>query len=122
VTGPSVPATRPGDGDRRFTLGDLERLIGERAGAVADQSYTRSLLDAGMGRIARKFGEEAVEAVIAAVERDKPHLLSEAADVIYHLLVMLHASGLSLDQVVAELGRRTRRSGHEEKASRPPGT
>jgi phosphoribosyl-ATP pyrophosphohydrolase len=120
MTGPGVPAARPG-GDHRFTLGDLERLIGERAGAVSDQSYTRSLLDAGMGHIARKFGEEAVEAVVAAVERDKPHLLSEAADVIYHLLVLLHASGLSLDQVVAELGRRTRRSGLEEKASRPPG-
>jgi phosphoribosyl-ATP pyrophosphohydrolase len=109
-------------GDRPFTLGDLERLIGDRAGAVADKSYTRSLLDAGVPRVAKKFGEEAVEAVIAAVEKDRPALLSEAADVIYHLLVLLHASNLSLDQVVAELGRRTRQSGHEEKASRRPAT
>ena len=114
--------TGPGGGAGRFTLHDLERLIGERAGAVSDRSYTRTLLDAGVGRIAKKFGEEAVEAVIAAVERDEAHLLSEAADVIYHLMVLLHASNLSLDQVVDELGRRTYRSGHEEKASRPPGS
>ncbi len=107
---------------RPFSLHELERLIGERALSIADASYTRSLLDAGVGRIAKKFGEEAVETVIAAVERNKPHLLSEAADVIYHLLVLLHASGLSLDQVEAELGRRTRQSGHDEKAARPPGT
>lgn len=114
--------TIPTLGEPAFTLGDLERLIGERAGAIADASYTRSLLDAGVPRIAKKFGEEAIEAVIAAVERDKPALLSEAADVIYHLLVLLHAANLSLDQVVSELGRRTRRSGHEEKASRRPAT
>ncbi|WP_245496329.1 phosphoribosyl-ATP diphosphatase [Lichenibacterium ramalinae] len=113
-----IPAT----GERAFTLGDLERLIGERAGAMSDTSYTRSLLDAGVPRIAKKFGEEAVEAVIAAVEKDRPALLSEAADVIYHLLVLLHAANLSLDQVVSELGRRTRQSGHEEKASRRPAT
>ena len=116
----TLPAT--GAGDRLFTLGELERLIGVRAAAVADTSYTRTLLDAGVPRIARKFGEEAVEAVVAAVEKDRSALLSEAADVVYHLLVLLHASDLSLDQVVAELGRRTRQSGHEEKASRQPAT
>ena len=89
---------------------------------MADKSYTRSLLDAGVPRIAKKLGEEAVETAIAAVMKDKAALLSESADVIYHLLVLLHASNLSLDQVVAELGRRTRQSGHEEKASRPPTT
>ena len=117
---PTVPPAA--GGERPFTLGDLERLIGERGGAMADRSYTRTLLDAGIGRIAKKFGEEAVEAVIAAAQKDRPALLSEAADVIYHLLVLLHASNLSLDQVVAELGRRTRQSGLEEKASRPPQT
>ena len=117
---PSTPLAplAPYAGERLFTLGELERLIAERGRAMADKSYTRSLLDAGIPRIAKKFGEEAVEAVIAAVEKDKPALLSEAADVIYHLLVLLHASNLSLDQVVGELGRRTRQSGHEEKASR----
>ena len=116
----ATPPSAAGRGDSPFTLHALEELIGERAGAVADASYTRSLLAAGLGRIAKKFGEEAVEAVIAAVEKDRPALLSEAADVIYHLMVLLHASNLSLDQVVAELGRRTLQSGHEEKASRPP--
>lgn len=114
--------TLPTKHDGAFSLADLEQLIGERAGALADRSYTRSLLDGGVPRIAKKFGEEAVEAVIAAVTKDKPALLSEAADVIYHLMVLLHASNLSLDQVVAELGRRTRQSGHEEKASRRPAT
>ena len=121
TTVPSTPSASPG-GDRLFTLGELERLIAERGRSVADKSYTRSLLDAGVPRIAKKLGEEAVEAAIAAVMKDKAALLSESADVIYHLLVLLHASNLSLDQVVAELGRRTRQSGHEEKASRPPTT
>ena len=113
----TVPRISPETGS--FTLHDLERLIGDRALALSDTSYTRTLLDGGVPRIAKKFGEEAIEAVIAAVEKDRGHLLSEAADVIYHLLVLLHASNLSLDMVVAELGRRTRQSGHEEKASRP---
>lgn len=102
-----------------FTLHDLEALIGARATAVSDRSYTRTLLDAGVSRIAKKFGEEAVEAVIAAVEGNRAHLLAETADVLYHLLVLLHASNLSLDQVVAELARRTQQSGLDEKASRP---
>ena len=103
-----------------FTLADLTALIGARATSLADRSYTRTLLDAGVPRIAKKFGEEAVEMVIAAVEGNKAALLSEAADVLYHLMVLLHASNLSLDQVTEELGRRTHQSGHDEKLSRPP--
>lgn len=102
-----------------FTLNDLTDLIGERAAAVADRSYTRTLLDGGIPRIAKKFGEEAIETVIAAVEGDRAHLVAEAADVLYHLMVLLHAAGLSIDQVVDELGRRTRQSGLDEKKSRP---
>ncbi len=102
-----------------FTLHDLARVIGARATSLSDRSYTRALLDAGRARIAKKFGEEAVELVIAAVEGDKAPILAEAADVLYHLLVLLHASNLSLAQVEAELGRRTHQSGHDEKASRP---
>ena len=102
-----------------FTLADLTALIDLRAASIADRSYTRTLLDAGVPRIAKKFGEEAVETVIAAVEGNKAALLSEAADVLYHLMVLLHASNLSLDQVTAELGRRTHQSGHDEKLSRP---
>jgi phosphoribosyl-ATP pyrophosphohydrolase len=101
-----------------FTLGDLAALIADRAKATADQSYTRSLLDSGTGRIAKKFGEEAFEAVIAAVERDAAALKMEAADVLYHLLVLLQDGGVPLQDVVDELARRTLQSGHQEKASR----
>ena len=71
-----------------------------------------------MPRIAKKFGEEAVEIVIAACGGDRAEITAEAADVLYHLLVLLQGTGVSLDTVVAELGRRTRQSGHDEKASR----
>ncbi len=102
----------------RFTLDDLVTLIEARALAPVDRSYTRQLLDAGPERIAKKFGEEAVELVIAAVSGKKPELVAEAADVVYHFLVLLQAGGVHLDRVVEELGRRTRQSGLEEKASR----
>lgn len=101
-----------------FSLGDLAALIANRAMAHADESYTRSLLDSGTGRIAKKFGEEAFEAVIAAVERDSAGLKMEAADVLYHLLVLLQDGGVPLQDVVDELARRTLQSGHQEKASR----
>lgn len=101
-----------------FSLADLAALIASRANAAADQSYTRSLLDSGTGRIAKKFGEEAFEAVIAAIERDPMALKMEAADVLYHLLVLLQDGGVPLQDVVDELARRTQQSGHQEKASR----
>ena len=68
---------------------------------------------------AKKFGEEAVEAVIAVTGEDRDHVIGEAADVLYHLLVMLHARGVSLGEVEALLETRTKKSGLEEKASRP---
>ena len=86
--------------------------------APVDRSYTRTLLDAGMPRIAKKFGEEAVETIIAALGGQKSEIVAETADVLYHLLVLLHASGVHLDAVLEELGRRTRQSGLEEKAGR----
>ena len=101
-----------------FTLDDLVALIEARALAPVDRSYTRQLLDVGRPRIAKKFGEEAIELVIASVGGKTPELIAEAADVIYHFLVLLQASGVHLDQVVQELGRRTRQSGLDEKASR----
>lgn len=104
----------------RFSLDDLVALIEQRALAPVDKSYTRTLLDAGMPRIAKKFGEEAVELVVAALGGRKPELAAEAADVIYHFLVLLQAGGVHLDKVVEELGRRTRQSGLDEKASRSP--
>jgi phosphoribosyl-ATP pyrophosphohydrolase len=106
----------------RFGLDDLVTLIEARALAPVDRSYTRSLLDAGMPRITKKFGEEAIELIIAALGPRKPDIVAEAADVIYHLLVLLQAAGIHLDQVVQELQRRTRQSGLDEKASRLPST
>ncbi len=103
-----------------FSLDELASLIARRANATADQSYTRSLLESGTARIAKKFGEEAFEAAIAAVERDKTALKMEAADVLYHLMVLLQDGGVPLQDVIAELARRTQQSGHQEKASRTP--
>ena len=101
-----------------FSLDTLATLIATRAGADAGQSYTRSLLDKGAAACARKFGEEAVEFVVAALSEDNAALRGEAADVLYHLLVVLQARGIALADVLAELERRTGRSGLEEKASR----
>jgi phosphoribosyl-ATP pyrophosphohydrolase len=84
-------------------------------------SYTRKLLDRGVVHCAKKLGEEAVEAALAAVSENKTRLIGEAADVLYHLLVVLHARGVALDEVEAELGARTRQSGLDEKAARKSG-
>ncbi len=104
-----------------FTLDDLARIVAERAGAGADRSYTAKLLAEGPARAAKKLGEEAVEAAIAAVQGNRAELVGEAADVLYHLLVVLRAGGVSLDEVMEELQRRTAQSGLDEKASRSPG-
>jgi phosphoribosyl-ATP pyrophosphohydrolase len=101
-----------------FTIADLEKRIQERASASANKSYTRQLLDKGVAQCAKKFGEEAVEAVISAVGEDRERMIGEAADVLYHLLVMLHARGITLAEVEALLETRTKKSGLEEKASR----
>jgi phosphoribosyl-ATP pyrophosphohydrolase len=101
-----------------FTIRDLERRVQARARESAEVSYTRKLLDRGVDHCAKKFGEEAVEAAIAAVGEDRQGLVREAADVLYHLLVVLHARGISLDEVEAELGARSHQSGLEEKAAR----
>ena len=105
----------------RFTLRDLEKRVQDRAQASADVSYTRKLLDRGVAHCAKKLGEEAVEAAIAAIAEDRDRMVAEAADVLYHLLVVLHARGISLDDVEAELGARTRQSGLDEKAARKSG-
>ena len=101
-----------------FNLDDLAAIIRSRAAGDAAASYTKSLLDKGAARVARKFGEEAIELVIAAVEGDANPVISETADVLYHLLVLLRASDIELSAVMAELERRTVQSGHEEKAAR----
>ena len=102
-----------------FALETLAEIVARRAEADAENSYTRSLLDKGVARCAKKFGEEATEAVIAAVSEDDAALTAEAADVLYHLLVLLRARNVPLSAVMAELERRTAQSGHAEKAARP---
>ena len=101
-----------------FTLEQLNARVAERAFAPPELSYTATLLEDGIERCARKFGEEAVEAIIAAISKDKRAVVAETADVLFHLLVMLKSADVTLDEVMAELDRRTTRSGHEEKASR----
>lgn len=101
-----------------FTLDDLAAIVRARASGEAAASYTKTLLDRGPSRVARKFGEEAVELIVAAVEGDRAAVVSETADVLYHCLVLLAASGVALSDVMTELERRTALSGHEEKASR----
>jgi len=103
----------------KFTLTDLERRIHERAKASAAESYTRALIDKGIIHCAKKLGEEAIETGLAAVQEDKTILTAEAADLLYHLLVLLEARGVTLAEVEAVLEKRTAQSGHEEKASRP---
>ena len=103
----------------KFTIADLEQRITERASAPAAQSYTRQLLDKGVAQCAKKFGEEAVEAVLAAVGEDRERVIAESADVLYHLLVLLKARGVTLDEIEALLETRAKKSGLDEKASRP---
>ena len=102
----------------KFTLGDLADRVHERANASAVESYTRTLIDMGVAHCAKKLGEEAIETGLAAVQEDKGRLIAEAADLLYHLLVVLEARGVTLAQVEAELEKRTAQTGHQEKASR----
>jgi len=101
-----------------FTVHDLEKRVRERAAASADVSYTRKLLDRGVAHCAKKLGEEAVEAVLAAASEDRERVIAESADLIYHLLVVLKARDISLAEVENELTTRVKTSGLEEKASR----
>ncbi|WP_294928944.1 phosphoribosyl-ATP diphosphatase [uncultured Paracoccus sp.] len=96
----------------------LDATIAARKGADPSDSWTAQLLAKGPEKCAEKFGEEAVEAIIEAVKGDRARLADEAADVLYHLLVMLAARDLSLADVLAELERREGQSGIAEKASR----
>lgn len=100
------------------TLARLAATIAARRAASAAASYTKSLLEKGTVVCAKKFGEEAIETVIAAVSESDDKLCAEAADLLYHLLVLLESRNLSLEAVLRELDRRTSQSGHVEKASR----
>src|SRR5450432_3930231 len=131
--GPSCHTGRPSCFFRRVTgggtltdesfevtpfFGELERTIRERQASTAEKSYTRSLLDGGVTKIGGKISEEAGELVTALEGESDDRVLSEAADLLFHLLVGLRARGLDLRAVAAKLAARTSQSGHAEKASR----
>ena len=100
------------------TFERLAATIEARKGADPASSYTAKLLSEGVERAAKKFGEEAVEAVIAAVSEDDPALIGEASDLVFHLSILIADRGLTWDMIAAELDRRHGTSGHAEKASR----
>ncbi len=100
-------------------LTQLEQVIAARRSAAPEESYVAKLNQRGLPVIARKVGEEGLETAIAALTGSEEELVGEAADLLFHLLVLLNAKGLSLDDVRAELQRREGLSGLEEKASRP---
>ncbi len=101
-----------------FTLSDLEKIIAARADESPDVSYTATLCQKGVNKACEKLGEEAVETIIAAIAESPEKLTAEAADLLYHLLVVLRLGDVKLDDVMAELQRRTARTGLEEKADR----
>ena len=105
----------------RFTLADLERIIATRAAASPDESYTAKLIARGMAVAAKKLGEEAVETALAAVSGERGAVIAESADLLYHLLVVLKAADIPLDDVLSELEKRTVQSGLAEKAARVTG-
>lgn len=104
---------------RLDVLAALANEVTARKNASSETSYTAKLLSQGVEKCAKKFGEEAVELALAAVLRDRSHTIAEAADVLYHLLVVLAAADVSLEDVMSELARRQGTSGLAEKASRP---
>ena len=105
-----------------MTLDDLFVTIQSRKTADPSSSWTAQLLAKGPEKCAEKFGEESIEAIIEAVKGDRARLTSEAADVVFHLLVMLASRDVTLGDVQAELERREGTSGLSEKAARGPAT
>lgn len=104
-----------------FSLAELESIVAGRGRSGDPDSWTAKLFRRGIDKASQKLGEEAVEAVIAAVKGDSTALVSESADLLYHLMVVLAIRGVPLTDVMAELERRTAQSGLAEKASRPKG-
>jgi len=99
-------------------LGALADKVSQRRTDNPDQSYTAKLLSQGMEKCAKKFGEEAVELALASMTENKSHVCSEAADVLYHLIVLLEAAHVPLEHVMSELEKRQVQSGLAEKVSR----
>jgi len=101
-----------------FTLADLEKIIAARAASGDENSWTAKLVSKGIEKASKKLGEEAVETVIASLGQDNSALVAETADLLYHLLVVLHMRGVALDDVMVELQGRTAQTGLQEKAAR----
>jgi phosphoribosyl-ATP pyrophosphohydrolase len=101
-----------------MSIARLAEIIAEREGADPETSWTAKLIARGPEACAAKFGEEAVEAIVEAVKGDRARLTAEAADALYHLLVMCAARGVTLAEIEAELARREAQSGLAEKAGR----
>ena len=101
-----------------MTLEELEQIVAARASASTEESWTAKLLAKGPEKCAEKFGEESIEAIIEAIKGDRDRLTSEAADVLFHLLVMLKSRDVALADVMEELARRQGQSGLQEKAAR----
>jgi phosphoribosyl-ATP pyrophosphohydrolase len=101
-----------------FTLADLEAIVASRAQADPSQSWTAKLVAGGQDKAAKKLGEEAIEAVMAAVRQDHENLVYESADLLYHLMVVLKIADIPLQAVMQELERRTAQTGLNEKAGR----
>lgn len=104
--------------DTKFTLHDLERIVAERANAADGSSWTAKLVAGGMEKAGKKFGEEAIETLMAALSESDEALVGESADLLYHWLVVLYLRNIPLDTVLAQLQNRTAQSGLAEKASR----
>lgn len=102
-----------------FSLLDLEAIVAKRAAASPDESWTAKLVSQGQEKASKKLGEEAVETVIAAMKNNRGELVSESADLLFHLLVVLKIADIPLNDVMVELAQRTGQSGIHEKASRP---
>jgi phosphoribosyl-ATP pyrophosphohydrolase len=103
---------------RLEVLAALIEIVAARRGASSETSYTAKLISQGLEKCAKKFGEEAVETVLAAVSGDRLHLMRETADLLYHLAVLLEAAHVSWPEVMAELERRSGTGGLTEKAAR----
>ncbi len=104
--------------DSLEVLSRLVETITQRSLDRSESSYTAQLLGEGPEKCAKKFGEEAIEVVLASLDDNKDHLIAESADVLYHLLVLLKSRNIPLSAVMEELDRRTVQSGLQEKASR----
>lgn len=105
-----------------FDLATLERSVIARAGADPSQSWTARLAAAGLPKACEKLGEEAVETIVAALAEDEDAFRGEVADLLYHLLVVMHLRGVTLAEILAVLEARTARSGVAEKAARQKAT